>query len=272
MERSNILVCVKAVPDLSEVGVDEKTGMAVRQGIPCTINPLDAGALEMALRIKDELADVKVFVLSMGPERTAGLLQECLAAGADGAYLLSGGMLGGSDTLATSYALSCAVRYLSAKVGKVDLILCGKKSADGETAQVGPELAEHLCVPQITGVLDMVWGPGRIEARRETDEGYEIVSTPRPCLVTTAKLGYGLRCPTVKNRIAARRAEVSPLDPQNLGIDCSRVGLRGSPTKVKHIMIPEFSRKSVVFQGESSETAEKLLEILRWAGVFGGKA
>lgn len=266
----NILVCLKAVPDVEKIRIDEKTGNLVRAGVPCTVNPLDAEALELALRIRDSRKGCRVLMLSMGMESAAGLLRECLAAGADEAFLICGEVFGGSDTLATSYALSCAVRYLSTRAGEISLILCGMKSVDGETAQVGPELAEHLDIPQITGVTGFTIGstgrtvsPDRAEARRETDEGTELVGSPLPCLVTVAELGYSLRCPTVKNRIAARRATVHVIRPEELEIDLSKVGRSGSPTKVKGVETPEFCRRSQILQADSGgAAAEKLMDIL----------
>ena len=268
MELRNILVCLKAVPDVEKIRIDERTGNLVRAGVPCTVNPLDAGALELALRIRDSSSGCRVLALSMGMESAAGLLRECLAAGADEVFLLCGEVFGGSDTLATSYALSCAVRYLSARAGEISLILCGMKSADGETAQVWPELAEYLDIPQITGAVGLIVGPDRVEAWRETDEGTELVGSPLPCLVTVAELGYSLRCPTVKDRIAARRAAVHVIRPEELEIDLSKVGQRGSPTKVKGVETPEFCRRPQILQAESGgEAAEKLMDILHRIGA-----
>lgn len=257
MELRNILVCLKAVPDVEKIRIDERTGNLVRAGVPCTVNPLDAGALELALRIRDSSSGCRVLALSMGMESAAGLLRECLAAGADEVFLLCGEVFGGSDTLATSYALSCAVRYLSARAGEISLILCGMKSADGETAQVGPELAEYLDIPQITGAVGLIVGPDRVEAWRETDEGTELVGSPLPCLVTVAELGYSLRCPTVKDRIAARRAAVHVIRPEELVSIFQKWGSGGRPQRSKVWRRRNFAAGPKSFRPKAGERRQR---------------
>ena len=139
----NILVCIKQVPDTTEIKIDPVTNTLIRDGVPSIVNPFDAYALEMALRLKDQ-QDATVIVMSMGPPQAKSALKECLAVGADKAYLVSDRAFGGSDTLATSYILSRAIRAVEEKTGKFDLIFCGKQAIDGDTAQVGPEIAEQL--------------------------------------------------------------------------------------------------------------------------------
>ena len=140
----NILVCVKQVPDTTEIKIDPVTNTLIRAGVPSIVNPFDAYALEIAARIKDTVPGTKITLLSMGPQQATAALKECLAVGGDRAYLVSDRAFGGADTLATSYTLKCAIDKIQEKDGKFDLIFCGKQAIDGDTAQVGPEIAEHM--------------------------------------------------------------------------------------------------------------------------------
>ena len=146
----NMLVCIKQVPDTTEIKIDPVTNTLIRDGVPSIVNPFDAYALEIAARIKDVTPDSKIVVLSMGPEQAKAALKECLAVGGDKAYLVSGREFGGSDTLATSYIISEAIKKVEELEGKFDVIFCDKQAIDGDTAQVGPEVAEHLGYPQVT--------------------------------------------------------------------------------------------------------------------------
>ena len=150
----NILVCVKQVPDTTEIKIDPVTNTLIRNGVPSIVNPFDGYALEAAARIKDKHPDTRIIVLSMGPEQAKNALKECLGIAADKAYLISGRAFGGSDTLATSYILSCAIKKVAELEGGFDAIFCGKQAIDGDTAQVGPEIAEHLGLPQVTYALE----------------------------------------------------------------------------------------------------------------------
>ena len=144
----NILVCIKQVPDTTEIRIDPVKKTLIREGVPSIVNPFDAYALELAARIKDKEPGTKITLVSMGPPQAENALRECLAVGGDKAYLVSGREFGGSDTLATSYILSCAIKKLEELEGKFDIIFCGKQAIDGDTAQVGPEIAEHIGLPQ----------------------------------------------------------------------------------------------------------------------------
>ena len=150
----NILVCMKQVPDTTEIKIDPVTNTLIRDGVPSIVNTFDAFALEAAARIKDKNPDTKIVVVSMGPEQAKVALKECLAIAADKAYLVSDRAFGGSDTLATSYILSNAIQKIEELEGKFDAIFCGKQAIDGDTAQVGPEIAEHLGYPQVTYALE----------------------------------------------------------------------------------------------------------------------
>ena len=167
----NMLVCVKQVPDTTEIKIDPVKNTLIRDGVPSILNPFDGYALEAAARIKDKDPSAKSVVLSMGPEQAKAALKECLSVGGDKAYLVSDRACGGSDTLATSYALACALRNL-----QTDLLICGRQAIDGDTAQVGPQVAEKLGLPQVTyaeDILDIT--AGKITIKRRLERGIEVV-------------------------------------------------------------------------------------------------
>ena len=171
----NVLVCVKQVPDTTEIRIDPVTNTLIRSGVPSIVNPFDGYALEAAARIKDRDPDAKIVVLSMGPEQAKAALKECLSIAADKAYLVSDRAFGGSDTLATSYILSETIRKVEELEGRFDAIFCGKQAIDGDTAQVGPEIAEHLNYPQVTYALEAEAEGDRLKVKKEVEEGAEII-------------------------------------------------------------------------------------------------
>ncbi len=265
----NILVCVKQVPDTTEIRIDPVTNTLIRAGVPSIVNPFDAYALEIAARIKDTTPGTKITLLSMGPPQAAAALKECLAVGGDQAWLVSDRAFGGADTLATSYTLKCAIDKLQETDGPFDLIFCGKQAIDGDTAQVGPEIAEHMDCPQITyGVEARVEGD-QVLVKRETGEGYEILAAAMPCVITVTKPSFNPRFPTIKSKMAASRAVISTLTVEDLTVDRTRIGLKGSPTKVKKSFTPPRKQGGVTIAEESCEaSAKKLFELLGSANVI----
>lgn len=255
----DILVCVKQVPDTTEIKINYETNTLIREGVPSIVNPFDAYALEVAVRLKEKHGGT-VTVLSMGPDQAKAALKECLSVGADKAYLLSDRAFGGSDTLATSYILASAIHSL----GKFDLIMCGKQAIDGDTAQVGPEIAEHLDIPQVTYALDAdVTEDGKVIIKKETETGYEMVETQIPALLTVVKTEFEPRMASVKAKIAANRKPIDVITSQDITIDLSRAGLKGSPTKVKKTYTPPMKGDSVVIKEETAkESVDKLISIL----------
>lgn len=174
----NILVCIKQVPDTTEIKIDPVKHTLIREGVPSIVNPFDACALEMAVRLKEKEGG-KVIVVSMGPAQAKNALKECLSVGADQAFLVTDRAFGGSDTLATSYILSRAIAAVEAKTGeKFDLIFCGKQAIDGDTAQVGPEIAEHMDLPHVTLATAVEMVDGKLHVTRDTDEGHDLVEFP----------------------------------------------------------------------------------------------
>lgn len=253
-----IVVCVKQVPDTTEVKIDPVTNTLVRQGVPSIVNPFDKFALEIALQLKEKHGG-KVTVISMGPPQAKDALKECLAMGADQAVLLSDRAFGGADTLATSYTLAAAVR----KLGQVDLILCGKQAIDGDTAQVGPEMAEHLGMAQVTYAASIEIDGDNLKVQREQDEGYDVIATKLPAVVTIIKTLVEPRYPTVKGTMRANRAEIPVWAAADLDVDPNAIGLNGSPTKVKRIFTPQRQTNGQIIEGEPKEAAVTLFEKLR---------
>ena len=180
----NILVCIKQVPDTTEIRIDPVKKTLIREGVPSIVNPFDAYALELAARIKDKEPGTKITLVSMGPPQAENALRECLAVGGDKAYLVSGREFGGSDTLATSYILSCAIKKLEELEGKFDIIFCGKQAIDGDTAQVGPEIAEHIGLPQVTYAIEAEAEEDRLVIKKEVEAGFEKVAVSYPVSYT----------------------------------------------------------------------------------------
>ncbi len=264
----NILVCIKQVPDTTEIRIDPVTNTLIRAGVPSIVNPFDADALEAALRIKDSTG-ARVVVMTMGPEQAKAALKECLSMGADKAYICSDRAFGGSDTLATSYILSHAVKTVEEREGKFDIIFCGKQAIDGDTAQVGPEMAEHLGYPQVTYAVEVSLADDEVIVKREVEEGYEMVAVHTPCLITVTKPKFDPRYPTIKGKLAANRAEIPMLTTAEIELDLSRAGLKGSPTKVKKTFTPSVKQGGIVVsEGSSDASARKLVSLLSEAGAI----
>ena len=270
MKGLKIVVLAKQVPDTRNVGKDamKADGTVNRAALPAIFNPEDLNALEQALRIKDKIEGTTVHILTMGPGRAAEIIREAMYRGADGGYLLSDRAFAGSDTLATSYALACALRNLQA-----DLLICGRQAIDGDTAQVGPQVAEKLGLPQVTyaeDILDIT--AGKITIKRRLERGIEVVECPVPCVVTVN--GSAAPCRprnaryVMKYKYARATQEMQDANEDYLNLlqerpylkitewsvnditcEAQELGLSGSPTKVKNI-------ESVVFQAKEAKVLE----------------
>lgn len=287
----HIVVCVKAVPSSTEVKMDPVTHTIVRDGRESVVNPFDAAALEVALAIKDERAATgegcRVSVLSMGIPATEALLRDSIARGASDALLLSDRAFAGADTLATSYALSCGIRELgSASMNDAaasgasehgeatpgpslpDLILCGKMAVDGDTAQIGPELAGLFDMPCVTDVRELVAiERGRVTVRHATDAGIELVEVPLPAVLTVAKDIAQPRMPSIAGVRAAAGAPVSVLSAARVQADPARSGLAGSPTQVVRSFVPERSDTCEVLEGSVPQQAARIIALAEEAGL-----
>ena len=266
----NILVCVKQVPDTTEIRIDPVKNTLIREGVPSIVNPFDGYALEAAARIKDTNPDTKIVVLSMGPEQAKAALKECIGIAADKAYLVSGRAFGGSDTLATSYIISQAIKKVEDEEGKFDAIFCGKQAIDGDTAQVGPEIAEHLGYPQVTYGLEAELEGDILKVKKEVEDGVEIIAVKLPCVTTFTKPAWEPRTPTIKRKMAANRAQIPVLNEEALaGIDVTMIGLKGSPTRVKKTFVPQRKKSGIKIMEESNkESAKKLFRLLNGAGIM----
>lgn len=266
----NILVCVKQVPDTTEIKIDPVKNTLIRQGVPSIVNPFDGYALEAAARIKDKHPDTKIVVLSMGPDQAKNALKECLAIAADKAYLISGRKFGGSDTLATSYIISEAIKMIEEKEGlKFNLIFCGKQAIDGDTAQVGPEIAEHLGLPQITYGLEAEIDGDKAKVTKELEDGRAIVAVGLPALVTFTKPAWDPRFPSIKRKLAANRAEITVISDEELALDETKIGLNGSPTKVKKTFVPQKKTGGIKIADKTAEdSARELFAVLTEANVL----
>lgn len=260
-----VVACVKQVPDTTQVQIDPVTNTLVREGIPFIMNPYDTHALEEALRFKDRFG-CRVAVLSMGPPNAEATLRKALAVGADRAILLSDRCFGGADTLATSNVLTAAVQRLASE-DEVGLVLCGKQTIDGDTAQVGPGIATRLGWHQLTlvdKVLEVNTAARRIRVSRKLEGRHEIVEAPLPAVLTVVRELNRPRYPTVPMRLAAQEGVVETWDNQVLQLQVESVGLKGSPTWVSRIFSPQRDKGEIIGDGvrDPEGTAGLLLEKL----------
>ncbi|QWV92119.1 electron transfer flavoprotein subunit beta/FixA family protein [Geomonas oryzisoli] len=256
-----VVVCIKQVPDTTQVQIDPVTNTLIREGIPFIVNPYDAHALEEALRLKDRFG-FRVAALSMGPPNAEATLKKALALGVDQAILLSDRVFGGADTLATSRVLSEAIARLN-RQEKVGIVICGKQTIDGDTAQVGPGIATRLGYTQLTLVdrvekLDPL--QDRITVRRKLEGRHEMVDAPLPVLLTVVRELNRPRYPTVPMRLESEEATVQVWSNQELQLDQEGIGLKGSPTWVSRIFSPERQKGEIVGDGAADPAgAAKLL-------------
>jgi electron transfer flavoprotein beta subunit len=257
----NIIVCVKQVPDTTEISIDPETNTLVREGIESILNPFDEYALEEAIRIKERQGEGKVTALSMGPPQTETALKECIARGADEAVLLSDRRFAGSDTWATSCVLSAAIRH----IGEYDIIICGQQAIDGDTAQVGPGISIHLGVPQIAYVSEVIeLSKEACKVRRLIETGHEIYNVKLPFLMTVVKEINEPRIASLRGKMKAKKAEIPVWDLDAIGVSEDDTGLKGSPTRVVEIFNPPKPSGGVKIEKETvNESAEELYSMLK---------
>lgn len=254
----NIIVCVKQVPSSNKVNMDPITKTIVREGKQSVINPYDAFALEEALSIKDRIA-ANVIVVSMGIPSTENILRDSIARGADNGILLSDRKFAGADTLATSYTLKLGIESLE----KYDMILCGKLSVDGDTGQIGPELAEQLGIPHITDVEEFIKINGSSVICKKVDEySFKIVEVKLPALFTINKDINVPRLPSITGITKSKEHYIEVIDSSMIGADDMRIGLNGSPTNVVRTFVPDNEKKSYFFEGNTYEKVQQLRKII----------
>jgi len=252
-----IIVCIKQVPGTSKVEVDPVTGVLKRDGVDSKMNPYDLYALETALRMKEEKGG-KVSVISMGPPQAMAVIKEAYMMGADEGALISDRKFGGADVLATSYTISQGVR----KMGNPDVIICGKQTTDGDTAQVGPEMAEYLGIPHVANVRKIVeLKEASIVVEMDMPDTVEVAEIKYPCLITVEKNIFEPRLPSYKKKLATKDREIKVISLKDLeDQDEKKYGLSGSPTQVERIFPPEVNNDRETWTGNSEELAGKMLE------------
>ncbi|MEI3500343.1 MAG: electron transfer flavoprotein subunit beta [Anaerovoracaceae bacterium] len=254
-----IIVCIKQVPDTTEIRIDPVKGTLMRDGVPSILNPDDANALEAALQIKDEYPGTVVDVVTMGPQQASYALRECLAMGADDAYLLSSRAFGGADTCSTSTTLAYGIK----KIGDYDFIFAGRQAIDGDTAQVGPQLAQRLGLPAATYVQNIrEIRENSVILERQLEDGYEVLEIQRPCVLTAVRELNRPRYMTVIGIEKAYEKEITVWDERDLDIRPQDCGHSASPTKVFRSFTPPPKGKGEMLAGTVNEMAQSLVSKL----------
>jgi len=253
----NIVVCIKQVPDTAEVRINHETGTLIREGVPSIINPYDMHAIEAAIRIKEKKGG-KVTAVTMGPPQAESALREAISLGVDEAVLLTGREFAGSDTLATSFALASAIKKLSA-----DMVICGKQAIDGDTSQVGPEVAEFLGIPHIAYVRKIVeLQDNSIKVERMMDEGHDVIEAQIPLLLTVVRELNEPRLPSLRGKMAAKKADIKKWGAADIEAPAEKLGFSGSPTQVKRIFTPEPRGERKMLSGSAEEMVDALIKEL----------
>ncbi len=254
----NIVVCIKQVPDTNEVRLDPVTNTLIRDGVPSIINPDDKSGLEVALRLKDENPDIHVTVLSMGPPQAQEALREALAMGADEGILVSDRAFGGADTWATSCTITAALQHLD-----FDLIICGRQAIDGDTAQVGPQIAEHIGVPQVSYVEELELDDDKkgITVKRQFEDRYHTINIKFPCLITAIAELAEPRYMTIGKVFEAYQKEIKVWGLEDIKdkLDMANIGLKGSPTKVRKSFPKQGKGKGVLLTDLTADEAAQAI-------------
>jgi len=254
-ENMDIIACIKQVPDTTDVKIDPKTGTLIREGVPSIINPDDKHAIEEALRLREQYGG-KVTVISMGPPQAIVALREAYAMGVDETILLSDRDFAGADTWATAYTLATGIK----KIGRYDIIFCGLQAIDGDTAQIGPQLADSLGIPQFTYVQNLEVKGSRVKAERALEDGHMVLEAELPVLVTAIKELNEPRYPTVRGIVKAHREhEVKVWTGKDISADPQKIGLPGSPTQVKRSFAPQPKRAAEIIAGDSVQEQVRTL-------------
>ena len=255
-----ILVCVKQVPNTNEVKINPKTGALIRDGVESILNPDDDNALEAALQMKDGNTDTTVTVITMGPPQAKEVLVECMAKGADDSVLLSSRAFGGADTWATSNTIAGAIK----RIADYDIIFAGRQAIDGDTAQVGPQIAEKLGIPQVTYVERIISCNGKeVTVRRQLEDGYEVIQVPMPCLLTVVKELNKPRYMSVKGIYEAYEKDITVWNENDIPVRADEIGINASPTKVFRSFTPDPKGKGIMIEGTPKEAAAKVIGELK---------
>ncbi len=260
----NIVVCIKQVPGSTQVKINPETGTLMRDSVEAVVNPFDEYAIEEALRIKDKTPDVTVKVMTMGPPQAETVLRSAISMGADEGYLVCDRAFAGSDTWATSYTLAGAIKTL----GDTDLIICGKQAIDGDTAQVGPGVAEMLDIPFVAWVrkIERIEN-NTLQVERLMEDGYDVVEMPMPGLITVVKEINSPRMASLKGKMRAKKARITTITSAEIELDPARIGLKGSPTQVFRSFVPEKKTGGEKISGEVPELVSKIRQTVLDLGV-----
>lgn len=254
----NIVVCIKQVPDTTEIKLDPVKGTLIRDGVPSIMNPDDKGGLEFALRMKDQYG-AHVTVITMGPPQAEEILREAYAMGVDRAILLSDRKFGGADTLATSNTIAAALRKLD-----YDIIITGRQAIDGDTAQVGPQIAEHLDLPQVTYAEQLEYdGKKTFTIKKADEDGYQIVEVDAPCLVTALASGVKPRYMSVRGIVEAYDREIEVWNFDSIDVDPAKIGLGGSPTRVAKSFAKGMKAPGQLYEVEPQEAVNLIIAKLK---------
>lgn len=253
-----IIVCIKQVPDTTEIKINPTTGTLIREGVESIMNPDDKGGLELALQLKDQFG-AHVSVITMGPTQAEAILREAYAMGVDRAILLTDRKFAGADTLATSNALKGALQTL-----EYDLIIAGRQAIDGDTAQVGPQIAELLDIPQISYVAGVAFdGKKTLTVKKETEEGYQMLQTDTPCLLTVLASAYKPRYMTIAGIVEAFDKEIEIFGADKITVDPEKLGLNGSPTKVHKAFTKGLKQAGELYEVEPEEAVGIIISKLK---------
>jgi len=257
----NLVVCMKQVPENPQIGIDQQSGSLKKAEGKPIINPFDMYALEEGLRIKEQYGG-KITIICMGPSEAEEALREAFALGMDEAVLLSDPAFEGSDTLATSYVLAKAINRL----GQPELIICGRQTADGDTGQVAPQLAEWLGTPFVSFVskIESI-EDGRMTVQRMVDVGHQVIETQLPAVINVVKEINVPRLPSLRGLMQSKKAQIPTWTAQDLDVDVAQVGQAGSPTKVTSVFFPERVTEGRILEGSLERQVDQLAEILREA-------
>jgi electron transfer flavoprotein beta subunit len=257
-EDMNIVVCIKQVPETTEVDFDVETGRLKREGVAAVVNPFDEYAIEEGIRLKERYGGT-VKVLSMGPPQAESALKDAIAMGADEAYLATDRAFAGADTLATSYTLGLSIQTLA----PYDLVICGMKTIDGDTGQVGPELAHQLGIPHVCYVNEILEIIGeKIRLTRHLDDRVETLEASLPLVISVSKAINQPRLATLRGRLKAKKTEIQKITSNDLDADLGKLGLEGSPTRVVKIFTPTRQTAGEIVEGSPEELAERILQKL----------
>lgn len=258
-----IVLCIKQVPDTADIKWTENNTIQ-REGVESVINPFDMYAIETALLLKEKIKDVHITVISMGPPQAEEIIKKAIAMGVDDGFLVSDRKFAGADTVSTSRTLAKAI---TEKIPDVDLIICGQFAIDGDTAQTGPSIAQHLNIPQITYVKELSgYKDGILTVKREVEDGVEIVKVQLPALLCMLKCDYEPRRSLINGFIRAHKSKINSFGMEDINLSPEEVGMKGSPTFVSKAFRPEQKQGGEVITPKDAKDGAKILneKIKEW--------